>query len=239
MDTLSFVVAGLMVYVAVAVFFIGMAYRVYNWYSTPRANIRLGMFPQPKTGFGKTLKTVTDSIFFPQVLDVEPIMWVTAITFHIAGLLIFFGHLRLIKEFTPIVSALGKENMDTLAYLTGGGFGIIVTVAALYYLIRRFKSPYKELSVPEDYLLLVLILLVITLGNHLRLTSHLDVSVYRNYVQSVLLFRPSFDPALAASSAKWSLVIHVFLANLLLMYFPFSKLTHMIGAFIINRRRSD
>ncbi len=239
MDALSFLISGPMVYLALAVFFAGMTYRVYSWYSTPKANIRLGMFPQPTTGFGKTMKTVTDSIFFPQVLDVEPMMWTTAIVFHIAGLMIFFGHLRLIQEVTPLVNALGKENMDTLALVTGGGFGIIITVAALYLLFRRFKTPYKELSVPEDYLLLVLILLVITLGNHLRLTSHLDVSVYRDYVQSILLFRPSFDAALAGSSAKWSLLIHVFLANVLLMYFPFSKLTHMIGAFIINRRRSD
>lgn len=239
MDLLSFTITGLMVYAALAVFFIGMTYRIFQWFSTPKASIRLGMFPKPKTRSGRWLRMAKDTILFPQTLDVDATMWFMAITFHIAGLFIFFGHLRLIKEFTPIITALGSKGMDTLAFITGGTFGVVITVVVIYYLIRRFASPYKDISVPEDYLLLILILLIITMGNHLRFFGNLHVADYRAYVQSVLMFRPSFDAALAHSSIKWSLVAHVFLANILLMYFPFSKLTHTVGAFAANLIRSD
>lgn len=129
--------------------------------------------------------------------------------------------------------------MNQFAYLTGSTFGIVLTVALVYYLIRRFATPYKDLSVPEDYLLLVLLLLIVTMGNHLRFFGDVQVSDYRAYVTSLLMFKPAFNAAIAASSIKWSLTIHVMLACIFFIYFPFSKLTHAIGTFAANLIRSE
>ena len=129
--------------------------------------------------------------------------------------------------------------MDRLAYFSGAAVGIILLVALVYVLLRRFTSPYKELSVPEDYLLLILILLVVTMGNHMRFFGDVHMGDYRAYVQSLLAFKPAFPAALASSSAKWTLIVHVLFANFLFLYFPFSKLTHVIGGFMTNFMRSE
>ncbi len=239
MDLFSFITTGVLVYIAIAVFVTGMIYRLYEWFSTPRSPVKLGMFPKPSSDLGRWSADFKDSIFFPQSFEVDKPMWLFAIIFHIAGLMIFIGHLRLIREFTPIANALGPEGMDRFSSLTGGIFGIVVTIAVLYYLFRRFVSPYKDLSVPEDYLLLLLILLIITLGNHLRFFGDVHVDAYRAYVNSLLTLKPAFTEELAASSIKWSFVSHILTVNILLIYFPFSKLTHAIGTFAANLTRSD
>lgn len=239
MDWFSFLVAGIMVYVAVAVFALGMSYRIYQWLSVPKSNIALGIFPKPSSSSAKWLKVIKDALVFPQAIEVDWQMWLFAILFHFALLGAFVGHLRLIREFTPLAAALGVKGMDQLSALGGGTMGIILTVALVYYLFRRFTPPYKELSVMEDYLLLILILLVVTMGNHMRFFGDIHTADYRAYVQSLLAFKPALTANLASSSTKWALVFHIFFANLLLIYFPFSKLVHVIGTFAANLVRSE
>lgn len=239
MDWFSYLVAGIMVYVAVAVFVLGMSYRIYQWFSVPKSSIKLGLFPKPSTAGARWFKVVKDALIFPQAIEVDLRMWFFAILFHFGLLGAFIGHLRLVHELTPLANALGAKGMDQLSALGGGTMGIIITVALAYYLLRRFASPYKDLSVPEDYLLLVLILLIVTMGNHMRFFGNIHTADYRTYVQSLLAFKPAFPAILAASSTKWSLVLHVFFANLLLIYFPFSKLIHVIGTFASNLVRSE
>ncbi len=237
MDWFSFVFAGVFVYIAIVIFIGGLIWQVVKWQRIAKTPIRLGMFPQP-TGAARGWKLLKDTFFFPQVLDTDKGIWLFAGAFHLAGLLMFVGHLRLIHEFTPLLTWLGVDGMNQFAYLTGGTFGIVLTVALIYYLLRRFVSPYKDLSVPEDYLLLILVLLIVTMGNHLRFFGDVHVADYREYVTSLLTFKPAFNAAVAASSVKWSLTVHVMLACVLFIYFPFSKLTHSIGVFAANLIRS-
>jgi len=129
--------------------------------------------------------------------------------------------------------------MEWFSLLSGGTIGVVLMVALLYLLARRFKSPYKDISTPEDYILLVLILMVVLMGNHLRFFGDVHVTEYREYIRSLLTFSPIFPAALAASATRWSLVAHVFFANLLLMYLPFSKLVHFAGSLAVNMVRSE
>jgi nitrate reductase gamma subunit len=237
MDWFSFIVAGILVYVAVAVFILGSIYAVVKWLKTPRSPVRQGMFPRP-AGAARFVKLGKDSLIFPQVLDTDRWMWFFVITMHLAGIGLFIGHLRLFFEFTPLYNALGAGGMETLANWVGGTIGIFLFIAFSYFLLRRFKSPYRELSVPEDYLLLLLILLVILLGEHLRLTQPFELSAYRDYMSSLLHFKPDFPTVIQFSTSKWLLDAHILTADLLLMYFPFSKLVHSIGGFAGNLLRS-
>jgi nitrate reductase gamma subunit len=238
MDWFSYIFAGVLVYIAAAVFILGLIWQFVKWRRVAKSPIKLGMFPKP-AGAARGAKLLKDTFFFPQVLQTDKTIWFFAGAFHLAGLMMFVGHLRLIREFTPILNWLGVEGMNQFAFLTGGGFGIILTVALIYYLFRRFLSPYKDLSVPEDYFLVILILLIVTMGNHLRFFGDVHVTDYREYVMSLLAFKPAFNTAIAASAIKWSLTVHVMLASVLLIYFPFSKLTHSIGAFAANLIRSE
>lgn len=239
MDWFSYLAAGILVYVAIAVFILGIAYRIYQWFSVSRVNIKLGMFPKPKNRWERGIKLFKDSFLYPQVIDVDATMWFFVLLLHLGGIGAFIGHLRLFSEFTFISNALGEEGMAQFALWTGGTIGIILLISVTYLILRRFKSPYKDLSTPEDYLLLVLVLIILLFGNHMRFFGDVHVAEYREYMHSLLAFRPAFPEAIAESSTKWVLVSHVLTSNILLIYFPFSKLIHSVGTFAGNLIRSE
>lgn len=229
MDGASFWIAGVMVYAAVGVFLAGMAYRLYRWRAVPASPMRLETFPK-LSGGPRTLRVVVDTLFFPQVAEVNPGLWLGAILFHVALAGVFMGHLHLLGRFPGQLEAM----MSAGAGAIGGAMGVLWALAALYLLIRRFRTPIKEVSTPEDYLLLLLILGVVVMGDHLRFFAHIDVAEYQRYVQSLLALKPALGPAITGSPARVSFLAHLFLANLLLMYLPFSKLVHFAGAFFTN-----
>jgi nitrate reductase gamma subunit len=201
--------------------------------------VRLGLFPKPKSKAGRFFKVLKDSFIFPQSYAVDKVTWIFAIVFHGALLAILVPHFRLVFEFTPLVKLLGMEGMNTLSAVAGKTLGIIIIFPVLFYLFRRFISPHKELSVPEDYFLLIILVFIIAFGDHLRFFADFHVEDYREYVQSLLVFRPSYPEAIANSGAKLVLSLHVLAVNILVIYFPFSKLMHIIGTFAANKVRSD
>ncbi len=239
MDWFSFLVAGIMVYVSVGVFFLGIGFQVYRWQKAPKSPVKQGIFPKPVKAGTRWLKLVKDALVFPQVREVDPWMWISTLLFHLALLAAFVGHLRMIHEFTPLVTLLGSEGLNKFAAWSGGIVGIILLFTLLYFLIRRFKSPFKDISTPEDFLLLIVILCAVGMGDHLRFSGAVHMSDYQAYVQSLLAFDPRFPPALEDSSSKWTLIWHVFFANLLFIWFPFSKFMHVIGSFATNLTRGE
>jgi len=239
MDTFSFIASGLLVYVGLAVFTLGMAWRAWQWSRTPKSPVRLALYPKPEGGAGRFGKLLKDTFVAPQSFEIEPgLMWM-AMAFHLAALAGFVGHLRLIHEFTPLVAVLGDEGMAAFAGWSGGIAGIVMLVAVLYWFGRRTFGPYRHLSTPEDYLLLALLLGIIIMGDHLRFVGGLHAPVYIEWFQSLLRFQPSFPAALANSGEKWALNWHMLFVSAFLIYFPFSKLTHAIGAFATNLVRSS
>lgn len=233
MDWFSFIVAGVLVYVAALVFVAGMGWQIYRWSKTPSSPMKLGLFPKPSAK-GRWWQALRDALFFPQVAEIDFKMWLAVLIFHLGILGAFIGHLRLIREFTPLVEAIGIKNMDRLGQIGGGSAGIVLLITLSYFLLRRFKTPNRQLSVPEDYLLLILLLSLVLMGDHLRFFGHLPVGVFREYAAGILTFKPALPPELANSSLKWAFVTHVLLADLLFIYFPFSKLVHFIGTFATN-----
>ncbi len=238
MDAFSFFAAGILVYVAVAVFIFGTIIQIIRWQRRPASGIRQGMFPKPR-GFPRLLKLGKDSFIFPWVLDTDPWMWFFVITMHLAGIGLFLGHTRLFGDPDFVLRLVGEGTMNQLGGVLGAAIGIFLFIAFTYFLIRRTKYPYKELSVPADYLLLLLILLLVLLGDHLRLTKPFELSAYRDYAHNLLTFNIKYPSVIAFSPAKWVLTFHVLCANLLLIYFPFSKLIHSVGAYAGNWLRSE
>ncbi|MGE5508921.1 MAG: respiratory nitrate reductase subunit gamma [Chitinophagales bacterium] len=233
MDAFSFWVAGVMVYVAVGVFLLGMAARLIQWFSAAPSPMNLGTFPKPQ-GIGRVTRVVSDTLFFPQLAEVNGSLWLGSAVFHAALAGVFVGHLHLLGRFPGGLEAA----MTAGSRVMGAAMGALWALSIVYLLVRRFKSPEKELSTPEDYLLLLLLLGVVVIGDHLRFFAHLPVSAYQEYVRSLYAFHPEFPPALAAAgNAKVGFVTHILFANLLLIYLPFSKLVHFVGAFFTNALR--
>lgn len=239
MNGFSFFAAGILVYIAVTVFIVGMSLQVYSWLKNPRSAVKLGLFPRPKNRGVRFLKLLKDSFAFPHSAEVDPWMWIFAIIFHFSLAAVLIAHFRMIREFTPVANLVGKEGMEKLGAIAGGTLGVILLIAVLYYLLRRFLLPYKDLSVFEDYFIIFLLIIIILLGDHLRFFARFSIDDYRAYMHSILIFKPAFPETIAASNAKWVLTMHVFFVNLFIIYFPFSKLTHVIGTFAANTVRSD
>ena len=107
MDTYLQITSVIGVYVAGVVFVAGMAWRVYQWATTPKSPVRLGMFPKPATRGGRIAKMLKDTFIAPQSAAIEPRMWLFAMVFHVAALAAFIGHLRLVQEFPVLPSLLG------------------------------------------------------------------------------------------------------------------------------------
>lgn len=238
MDTFSFIVSGIGVYIAIGVFVLGMAWRAWQWSLTPKAKVRLGLFPKPESGTGRFGKLLKDTFVAPQSFKMAPGIMIAAMAFHLAALAAFVGHLRLIHEFTPLVDAFGMEWMNAFAGLAGGAAGIVMLIAVMYWIGRRTFGPYKNLSTPEDYLLLFLLLGIIVMGDHLRFVGAIHAPVYIEWFQSILAFRPEWPTELYYSGEMWALNWHMLFVDAFLIYFPFSKLTHAIGAFATNLVRS-
>jgi nitrate reductase gamma subunit len=239
MDWFSYLASGVGVYVALAVFTLGMAWRVWEWSRTPKTAVRLALYPKPKTGAGRFGKLLTDTFIAPQSIEIAAGIMIAAFAFHISAFGAFVGHLRLVHEFTPLVALLGVEGMNQFAAWSGGITGIVMLGAVLYWIGRRTYGPYRRLSTPEDYLLLGLLLAIVIMGDHLRFAGELHAATYAVWFQSLMAFQPAFPPELAESSTRWALNWHMLFVDAFLIYFPFSKMTHAVGAFATNLVRSS
>ncbi len=243
METYLWITSVWGVYLAIAVFVVGMAWRIYQWSTTPKSPIRLGMFPKPKTTAGRIGKMLTDTFVAPQSMKIEPTMWFFAMAFHIAALGAFVGHLRILGEYPILPGLLEKVGitMNDFAAWSGSIAGILMLVGVLYWIARRTYGPYKNLSVPEDYLLLFLLLGVVVMGDHMRFVygGIIHAATYREWFLNLLAFKPAFPAELLESNVGISLGTHMLFTDLFLMYFPFSKLVHSIGAFSSNLVRSE
>lgn len=242
METYLWITSVWGVYLALAVFVLGIGARIYQWATTPRSPVPLGMFPKPETGGGRFWKTLKDTLIAPHSAKIEPKMYAFAMMFHLAALAAFVGHLRILGEYPLLPKLLGGEQgMNTFAAWAGSIAGSLMLVGVIFWIGRRTFGPYKNLSVPEDYLLLFLLFGVIIMGDHLRFVygGYIHADTYQAWFQSLLAFKPAFPDKLLTGTVGWSLGTHMLFTDLFLMYFPFSKLVHTIGSFASNHVRSE
>jgi nitrate reductase gamma subunit len=223
-----------MVYAAFAVFLIGTFIRLVKMFRQPKHPATLQIFPERRP---KWLWALHDSFLLPTVRRHNPIMWVFLMAFHVCFLLLIIGHLELIREFS-IFQVVEHE-----VFLGRGFVGLITSVALLFFLFRRFVSPYRDLSVPEDYYLLIILFLTVLFGSQMdwarRWYEYGDVSVedYRSYLSNLFLLKPELPVGITMSGHSFMLVLHVFFANLFLMFFPFSKIMHSFVSLAMNKMR--
>jgi [DsrC]-trisulfide reductase subunit M len=223
-----------MVYMAFAVFFVGTAARLIKIFRQPKHPTTLQIFPEKRPGW---LWALRDTFLFPTVMRHKPVLWIFLMAFHICLLLLIIGHLELFADFA-IFQIIPHE-----VFLGQGFVGLITGICLLYFLFRRFMSPVKELSVPEDYFLLILLFLIVIFGSEMDWArrwyayGELDVPEYQEYLLSLLTFRPALPDAVIDSGHSFMLVLHVFFANLFLIFFPFSQAMHAFLSLPMNKLR--
>ncbi|MFC1859026.1 respiratory nitrate reductase subunit gamma [Thermodesulfobacteriota bacterium] len=234
MQTVYYIVLIPMVYLAFAVFFLGTAIRLIKLFREPKHPSTLQIFPERRPQW---LWALHDTLLLPTVRRHNPLLWIFLMLFHFCLILLFIGHLELIDDFR-IFQIIEHE-----VFLGGGFVGLILAVSLLFFLFRRLVSPNRELSIPEDYYLLILLFLTVLFGSQMDWArtwyyyEELSVEDYREYLSSLLYLRPELPSNVVMSGHSFMLVLHVFFANLFLMFFPFSKIMHSFLALPMNKLR--
>jgi len=234
MKVLYWIVLVPMFYAALFIFAFGSIVKLYNIFKLPKHPSTLAIHPKKENSI---LYTLYDTFFMPTVRRHAPVFWFFLMAFHIGILFLILGHLELIKSFSWI------QVIPHEIFLGKGFVGLTIVVSLIFFLLRRFHTPYRELSVPEDYYLLILLLLTSLLGSEMHWArgwygySELSVEDYRTYLYSIFTFRPHVPSAIYDSGHSFMLVLHVFFANIFLMIFPFSKIMHSFLALSVNKLR--
>ena len=234
MQTVYYIILVPMVYAAFALFFFGTVIKLVQLFRKPKNPTTLQIFPERGN---PRLRAVYDTFLLPTVRRHDPLLWVFLMLFHICFLLLIIGHLELIEDFRVL------QVIEHEIFLGSGFIGLILSISLLFFLFRRLVSPYRDLSVPEDYYLLILLFLTVLFGSEMDWARNwydygeMSVEEYREYLSSLLYLRPALPEGIVLSGHSFMLVLHVFFANLFLMFFPFSKIMHSFFSLPMNKLR--
>jgi nitrate reductase gamma subunit len=235
MKTIYFLILVPMVYLAFLVFIVGTIAKLTRIFGSPKNPAStLQIYPQKNPAWFWAL---VDSFLLPSVRRHKPLHWVFLMSFHIALLLLIIGHLELFEGFN-IFQFIPHE-----IFLGKGFVGLVLSLALLFFLFRRFASPVRDLSIPEDYYLLILLFLTVLFGAQMDWArrwygyGELGPGDYKTYFTSLLFLQPQVPDAAYQTGHSFMLVLHVFFANLFIMLFPFSKIMHSFLTIPMNKLR--
>jgi len=203
-----------------------MAYRITTWVRTPQPGA-ITIFPAPKEGRSTFFKVLKESFLFPGIFRGDKLLWVFAWLFHITLAFIFIGHVRVFMDFPKLWTALGI-NADKMSAISGGIAGILIAIFALLLLLRRAAIVrVREITNFPDIFALILILAIIMTGNAMRFGEHFELNEARVYFSHLFTF--SVTSTSIPQSGMFAL--HFLLAQILIMFIPFSKILHFGGIF--------
>ena len=225
---LKWFVSDVLPFFTAVVFFGGLAYRVYTWRRRPSPAVSLVIPPKPRTVARTIGEVTTEVVSFRRVLRASKRFWAVTWPFHLSILVFTLGHLRIFVniEWLWDLLRLTPEQVELLALLGGGASGLVFMLGLIALLVRRFTMPVRSLSVPSDYVLLLLLLAIAFTGNYMRFFMQIELEEYRAFFSSLFALRPG-QPL-----ENPVFVLHFLLVQTFLIYFPFSKLVHVIGGIL-------
>jgi nitrate reductase gamma subunit len=240
-DAFWYVVMVPMVYLACAWCAVGIVVRIVDVLKTPSQPPTLRIFPEGKGPDDPPESPMAgafwDAFTMPSVRKYQPVFWAFLMLFHVSFVILILAHLDLL----PQINIMSAESQHMIG---NGAVGVMVTVCVLYFLFRRFASPVREVSVPGDYLVLVLLLGIAISGDIISWGNSwtdsgfvMTKQDFGLYLDSLLKFTFA-DPRKFLAGAHYSVIgTHVLLANLFLIFLPFSKIMHFAFAVPLNKLR--
>lgn len=231
----------IMPYITITVFALGILYRLGRWSGARIVhNITLSPFP----GTNRQAATVigAEVVFFKSLFKSDFALWAGGWTMHIALFAILGGHAvgiyTLGMEFVYFGASEGLS--EAMSSILGMTFGIVMFFALLYLLYRRLViQKVRQVSVTSDYLHLILLLSIVSVGNLMRFIPawNIHYEPVKEYITYLVMLQPI--PAGAEALHNPLFAMHLLLVQILLIVLPFSKLMHVLGMFaerwIINR----
>ena len=217
-------------YIAAGIFVFGMAWRVQRWLQAP-VPFPITLFPAPLSPAGRFAAVTGELVLFKSLRRGGNGLWLWAWLMHVSLALIIAGHIVgiyfLTHQFTMI--GLSPQASSQLSAFLSSAAGIVFFASLLVLFYRRTAfTEVKRLSDPADSFELLLLMAIVVTGMHMRTVSEINLPAIRDYLGSLIMLRPVAIPH------ESIFISHFFLVNVLLLYFPFSKLVHMAG-FVVNR----
>ena len=229
MSGLVFFIEGVLPYVAIGIFVLGVVYRLWYWLQTP-VPLRIGLAPCKVTWKGVIAKIAAEVLIFISLFRNDKLLWVVALGMHVSALVClvgthFFGLIDAgVDLWTPYTIPAGKAILYVCAC-----FAFPLIAALLYLLLHRILIPaVKLMSVPTDYVAIGLVLAHVLGGTYMSFFTELDMGEVMKWGLGLATFHPYIV------SGSWIFPVHVATGFTLFMYFPFSKLFHPLGQ-IANR----
>jgi nitrate reductase gamma subunit len=216
-------------YLAAAAFLFGMAWRTWDWLSKP-APFPLTVSSPPAGPAGRAAAVAKELALFRSLYRGDRQLWVAAWMMHASLAVILVGHAVGIAFAAEQFRYFGASKEGSI-WLSGslGVLGGLVFAAALSALLYRRSAVavVRQVSGAEDYFAPALLLVVAGTGLAMRLApTDIDLASIRTYMAGLLAFHPGPLPD------AWLFVVHFAAVNVLLLYFPFSKLVHLTGAIV-------
>ena len=228
-DAIYYFVMVPMVYGAAAIFISGLLFKILVAVFSPGIKGTLGLYPRNLPFVAGVAK---DAFLISSAFKKDRLLWFFIVAFHTGFVLLFLGHLELARNFDFL------QIIPHNVFLGAGVVGIVLIVSTLYFLLRRFRSPLREISVPEDFLLLLILFVAMLFGSHMHLAARYGIAGfdipledYRAYLWGLATFKPVLPDGITLSPHYIIVVLHIFFANLFIMLFPFSKMIHSVFTF--------
>ncbi len=162
-------------------------------------------------------------------------LWLGAIAFHYAFLVLLLRHLRFFMEPVPLPIQLLEHVDGFFQFFTPAVYlsGVVLVVAVGYLLARRITNPnLRYISLAADYFPLLLILGIGLSGILMRYVYKVDIIAVKELALSLV----TLHPKIPAQGIAPIFYVHLFLVSVLFAYFPFSKLMHAPGVFMSPSR---
>ena len=223
-----------MVYLALLALVVGVVSRIVVIMRSPVQSSPLTLYPAARW---RAFAAFRDAFGMRQVRQHKPFFWVFLAIFHVSFILLILAHLDIIPALRMLPAA--SKHM-----IGAGSVGVALTVSVLYFILRRFRSPVREISNPGDYLLLLLLLFLFLLGDMMSWANswgaHGFVMTKRDfslYFDGLARFTFADPRAVLHGSHYHFVVLHVFLANVFFIVLPFTKIVHTFFTIPINLLR--
>ena len=210
-------------WIAAVVAAAGLAWRMLVWLHAP-VPLPMPLPPAPATWGGVFVRLLREGIFFETLFRANRWTWLFGWLFHVALVVVLVRHAWLFVD--PVPAWVGP-------LLGAGEWLSAILFASLAGLLARrlFVARVRYVSVPSDYLMLLLILVIAGSGAWLGHVDPGSLGLAREFALGLagLELRPlPLDPAL---------LLHLGGAGLLALLLPFSKLLHAPGVFLTPTRR--
>ncbi|MCY0851945.1 MAG: respiratory nitrate reductase subunit gamma [Thermoplasma acidophilum] len=221
-------------YASFFIFIAGTVYTLVRWIFTPKGKTQtyLGFrnlfdFPGQNSRWAAFINIVKRVFAFTSMSD-DPGTRALSMTFHWSLWIVLAAHLDIVLS--PYLEAAGLHTaiLEDLGMYLGTPLGIIMIVSALLLVERRIGNLYlRRISIPSDYFAISLIAAIGITGVIQRfiLPPGFAYEYVTPFIYSLIHFNPINVPLFPI------FILHMTLASVLLIYFPFSKFMHPYSFF--------